>query len=205
MTEDERLHIEQEIAHLKHDRRFFSNAGKHGRERLSCAMFLRALGLRFSDEELIADPNDGPPDHIDVKFRAVGFQVVEVLDEDCHRQDDVKAQLRRYEEALQDWRSVSFRDVVEPSHRPMWYPMSYSEIYARLSEVLAKKAFRYDEKARALLDALGCIQLTSMHLDPASPLPDETTFRQRGWRSVSFIMSMSSHVVYATAAAPTFL
>jgi hypothetical protein len=103
-------------------------------------MFLRALGLCFSDEELIAVPNDGPPDHIDVKFREARFQVAEVLDDDCYRQDDVKAQLWRYEQALQDWCSVSFRDVVEPSHRPMWYPISYSEIYDRLSEALAKKA-----------------------------------------------------------------
>jgi hypothetical protein len=58
MTEDERMHIKQESAHLQHDRGFLSNAGRPGRERLSCAMLLRALGLCFSDEELIAVPED---------------------------------------------------------------------------------------------------------------------------------------------------
>jgi hypothetical protein len=205
MTEDERQWIEQEILRLKGAARFLSQAGKIERERLSCAMFLRALGVPFACEELIAVLDDGPPDYIDVKFREARFQVREVLDKDRRRQDEMKARLRRYKQARQDWRSVRFRDVVELSDRPAPYPMSYSEVYARLSAALAEKAFQYTPQACAALDALGVIQLKNRYPDCASPLPDDTALRQQGWRSVSFVMAMYSHVVYATDVAPTFL
>jgi hypothetical protein len=205
MTEDERKHVEQEISHLKAAARFLSQAGKVGRERLSCAMFLRALGVPFSAEELVAVPDDGPPDYIDVNFRDAHFQIGEVLNENCRRQDAMNARIRRYEQALQSWRSVPFSDVIAPHHRPMRYPMSYNEVYARLSKELAKKASRYGKKACAALDALGVVQLPDMSLDQASPLPDYIELSQQGWRSVSFIMPIYGHVVYATDAAPAFL
>jgi hypothetical protein len=203
MTEDERRHIEQEITHLEHDRHFLSNAGKLARERLSCAMFLRALGVPFSDKELIAVPNDGPPDYIDVKIREARFQVLEIPDKGCRRQDDVEADIQRYKQALTQ--DLLFEDIVLIDRPPPRRPMSYSEVYARLSNALEEKASRYGQRAYAALDALGFIQLTSMYLDRASPLPDDTALRQQGWRSVSFVMPMYSHVVYATKAAPAFL
>jgi hypothetical protein len=207
MTEDECRHLDQEIPHLRERVGFLSGRGQPEQERLSCAMFLRALLGACSVEELIAVPNDGPPERIDVRFQDARFQVTEVLDEDCRRQDNAKAQLQRYEQARRDWRSVSFRDVVEPLHRLRWDPLSYHEVYARLTARLAKKASKYPKEARAALDALGVIQLTGRLLDPTSPLPDETALRQQGWRSVSFVdpRSRQSHVVYATPDAPTFL
>jgi Putative endonuclease, protein of unknown function (DUF1780) len=204
MTEDERRYIKQEITNLKNDKRLLSNAGKPERERLSCVMFLQALGVPFSLEHLIEVPNDGAPDYIDVKFGEVRFQVTEIVDENCRRQDDVEADIQQYTQGLiQDRPFTAIVGIHRPASRR---PMEYREVYDRLHEALNKKASapRYKE-AIATLDALVLIQLNDRSLDPTSQIPAHTALRQQGWRSVSFVMQMCSHVVYATQAAPAFL
>jgi len=52
MTEDEHRYIKQLLAEAEEANRFFSHAGRAERERLSCAIFLRALAVPFSVEEL---------------------------------------------------------------------------------------------------------------------------------------------------------
>jgi hypothetical protein len=195
MTGEERRHIERELTRHEEATRFFSQGGKAERERLSCAMFLRALGVPFSIEELIWVPDrQDPPD---VKFREARFEVRERLDEGRPQHDEVKARVQRY-------RQAKTMDVilVDPPHPR---PMSYDEVYTLLLSALAEKAARYGVKGCATLDALICIQLLDRFLLPGPLLPDSTALVQQGWRSVSFIMSPYSHVAYATEAAPAFL
>jgi hypothetical protein len=195
MTEEDRRYIEQLLTNAEEAVHFFSNAGKAERERLSCAMFLRALGQPFSVDELIWVPvGQDPPD---VKFRDAHFEVCELIDKGRRRYDEVKARRQRYEQAN------TVDDVlVDPCHSRS---MSYEEVYTHLLAELAVKAAHYGVKGCATLDALVCIQLLNRFLLPAPPVPDYTELSRQGWRSVSFVMPMYSHVVYATDAAPAFL
>jgi Putative endonuclease, protein of unknown function (DUF1780) len=195
MTEEDRRYIERLLTNAEEAVRFFSNAGKAERERLSCAMFLRALGEPFSVEELVWVPDGQDPP--DVKFRGARFEVRELLDEGRRRYDEVKARRQQY--GQMKTADDIFVDV------PNGSPISHGEVYTLLLAALAEKASRYGVKGCGTLDALVCIQLRDRFLYPAPPLPDCTTLVQQGWRSVSIIMPMYSYVVYATDAAPAFL
>jgi hypothetical protein len=158
-------------------------------------MFLRALGVPFAVEELRWMPaGQDPPD---VRFQDACFEVCERLDEGRRRHDEVKADIQRYEQAK------TFNDILVDPFHPC--PMAYHEVYAHLLAALAEKASRYGPKGCATLDALVYMQLIDRFPLTSSLLPDNTVLRQQGWRSVSFLMSISSHVVYATEAAPVFL
>jgi hypothetical protein len=133
VTEEERRHIERLLVNAEEAIRFFSNAGKAERERLSCAMFLRALGEPFSAEELIWVPDGHDPP--DVKFREAHFEVRELLDEGRQRYNEVKARRQRYEHAK------TVDDIlVDP---PNGYPISLDEVYTFVQAALAEKASRY--------------------------------------------------------------
>jgi hypothetical protein len=195
MTTKERRYIEQLLTKAEETHRLFSQAGKEWRERVTCAMFLRALGVPFAVEELrwVPDGQDPP----DVRFQDACFEVCERLDEGRRRHDEVKADIQRYRQAK------TFDDVLVDPFHPC--PMTYHEVYAHLLDALAQKALRYGPKECVRLDALVYMQLIDRFPLLSLPLPDDTALRQQGWRSVSFVMSIYSHVVYATEAAPAFL
>jgi hypothetical protein len=180
------------------NKRFFSNACKAYRERLTCAMFLRALGIPFAAEELISVPDDGPPDYIDVKFREACFQVCELLDPGRRRQAEANAHV----EQLNAAKTCDDTLLGYPSD---YVPMSHAEVYTRITEALAKKASSYGAPTCAKLDALVHMQLHWRFLDSSSPLPGYEALLQQGWRSVSLVLRLSSHVVYAKEFAPPFL
>lgn len=198
MTEEERRYIEKCLANAEASDRFFSGPHKPERERLECAWFLRALRVPFAVEELIAVPNDGPPDRIDVQFREARFQVRELLDAGCRRHDEAK-------DRVQQLRSAKTIDDTLLGYPSEYVPMSYDEVYSSLTEALARKASDYGEPVCARLDALVCIQRRWRYLDSDSPLPGYEPLMQQGWRSVSLVMRSSSHVVYAKGSAPAFL
>ncbi len=197
MTEEERRYIEECLANAEARNRFGLNSYKPYRERLTCAMLFRALGVPFTVEELISVP-DGPPHRVDVMFRDARFQVREVLDRERRRHDEPKARIQQLraaktsEDALLDY----------PSE---YVPMSYDEVYRRLTDELAQKASNYGLHVCAELDALVLIQLRWRYLDTSSPLSGYEALLQQGWRSVSFVIRSSGHVIYAQEVAPGFL
>jgi hypothetical protein len=157
-------------------------------------MFLRALGVPFSADELIWVPDGQDPP--DVRFREARFEVRELLEKGRRRYDEKKARPQQFRKA------ETIEDAGLERHDKI--PMSYSEVYALLLAALAEKASRYGARGCAMLDALVCIQLNRFLL-PTLPVPDYTALLQQGWRSISFVMPLHSHVVYATEAAPAFL
>ena len=173
MTGKERRHIEQLLAKAKETHRLFSEGGKEWRERITCAMFLRALGVPFAVEDLQWMPaGQDPPD---ARFQDACFEVCERLDEGRRRHDEVKADILRYEQAK------TFNDVLVDPFHPR--PMAYYEVYAHLLAALAEKASRYGPKGCATLDALVYMQLIDRFPLTSSLLPDDTALRQQGWRS----------------------
>jgi Putative endonuclease, protein of unknown function (DUF1780) len=196
MTEAERRYVEECLADAEARNRFGSNACKPYRERLTCAMLLRALGVPFAVEELISVP-DGPPHHVDVMFRDARFQVREVLDRERRRHDEPK---RR----IQQLRAAKTIEDSELDYSSDYIPMCYSEVFTHLTEALAEKASKYGTHVCAELDALVLIQRWR-YLDTSSPLSGYEALLQQGWRSVSFVMRSSGHVIYGKASAPAFL
>jgi Putative endonuclease, protein of unknown function (DUF1780) len=195
MTAEERRYIEQLLMRAEEAHRFFSEPGREWRERGICAMFLRALGVPFAVEDLQWSPaGQDPPD---VRFQNACFEVCERLDKGRRRHDEVKADINRYRNAK------TLDDVLVDSFHPR--PMTYDEIYAHLLAALSKKPSQYGPRDCSKLDAFVYIQLIDRYPLLNSPLPEDSALRQQGWRSVSFVMSMVSHVAYASAAAPTFL
>jgi Putative endonuclease, protein of unknown function (DUF1780) len=195
MIAEEHRHVKQLLTKAEQAHRLFSQTERERRECLTCVMFLRALGVPVAAEDLrwVPDGQDPP----DARFQDACFEVCERLDKGRRRHDEVKADIQRY-------RQAKTFDVVQVD-RFHYCPMAYDEVYAHLLEALAGKASRYGPKGCAKLDALVYMQLVSRSLLPSSPLPDNTALRQQGWRSVSFLMASSSHVVYATETAPVFL
>ena len=176
--------------------RFFSNDMKANRERIGCADFLRALGIGFSSEDLVAlPPKDSPPDVIFCKAR---FEVCEALDKERKRHDESKAHLERLKGArrIED----TYLGKVEPRK-----PLSYGEAYAKVIEVLTKKFKRYGLKVCSGLDALVLINLVDKTLNLNVSPPACDALLAQGWRSVSFFRFPYSHVIHATEAAPDFL
>jgi putative endonuclease (uncharacterized protein DUF1780) len=197
MTEEERRYIDAYLAKAEANKRFFSNACRAYRERLRCAMFLRALGVPFVIEELIS-VLDGSPDRIDVKFREARFQMCERFDPGRRRQAEANARV----EQLTAAKTLDDALLGYPSD---YVPMSHAEAYSRITEALAKKASSYGVAACAKLDALVHMQLHWRYLDSGSPLAGYEALLHQCWRSVSLVLRFSSRVVYAKESAPTFL
>ena len=170
-----------------------SSVRKSERERMICAAFLRCLGVEFSPTE-IALPDSDPPD---VVFRDGQFEIMIVLDEERKMHADWRAEANKRHAAK------GLDDLGEPYHSSS--PMKSAEIVERLVSELSKKATHYGPKTCSELDALAYINLQGRHLYPISEIDVPEDFQSQGWRSVSFIFSPYSHVVFTTAKAPDFL
>ena len=203
MTEEWRRYIAELLARAEARNHLLSNACKAYRERLTCAMFLRALGVAFSREELISVPDDGPPDYIDVTVQGARFQVRDLPEPGYRRQAEAKA--RAGELKVAHAANTEGEDAALLGYPSPYVGMSYAEAYQWVTEALAKKASSYGAPTCAKLDALVHMQLHWRYLDRNSPPADYATLLQQGWRSVSFLFRSTSHVIYAQHAAPAFL
>lgn len=158
-----------------------------------CAAFLRCLGVEFSPEEITLPESDPP----DVVFRDARFEVMIILDEDRKMHADWKA------EASKRHSATRLDDLGKPYHPSS--PMEPAEVADRLVAGLAKKASRYGPKTCSELDALVYINIQKKHFYPASQIEVPEELQSQGWRSVSFIFSPYSHVVFTTSEAPDLL
>ena len=172
---------------------FLSSERKPERERRTCAAFLRCLGINFTPKEIVSVKTDPP----DVTFRSAHFEVVEVLDEGRKRHDEWKSEHQRRLTA------EGLDDLVEPYRPPE--PTPFADILNLIINALAKKSARYGETVCLELDALVYVNLLSNVLDPKSPIPNSDELPVQGWRSVSMIMPLYSHVFLARESAPQIL
>jgi hypothetical protein len=86
MDRDEAEYLRKLQEHVAETRRLFSNTMKPERERMVCRAFLRCVGIKFCDQEIIA--SDTEP--VDVVFRSAKFQIRELLGSDRKRGDELK-------------------------------------------------------------------------------------------------------------------
>jgi hypothetical protein len=61
--------------HAAETRALLSNSNKPERERRVVRAYLRCLGIPFTDEEIVASPNEP----IDVRFRFARFQIRDIV------------------------------------------------------------------------------------------------------------------------------
>ena len=180
-------------AHAADARTFLSNAQKLQRERAVCRAFLRTLGLRFSDREIIA-PCEEPAD---VCFRDARFQVRDHL---AGRRpgDDWKQRQTRWDKA----RRIS--DMLEPVTWPT--PMRRVELVNAVTDALESKSKKYGLHGCSRTDALVYADITSTRvLVPRSIAHDVSRVQRQGWRSVSVLFPPYGIVLIARDSAPTFL
>jgi hypothetical protein len=183
--------------HANESVHFFSNDMKPERERIVCADFLRALGIAFSPEDLISvAQGDSPPDVI---FGEARFEVREALDEGRRRHAETRARL----ECLKGAKGIE--DTLLPNRTKK--PLSYTKVYAVVTEALIEKYERYKRRGIELsgLDALVYVNLLDSFLTPNFSRPAYAALLAQGWRSVSFFLFHYTHVIYATEEAPEFL
>lgn len=126
-------------AHEEHAIAFFSDSNWSGRERAVSRAFLRYIGVRFDESEIIA-PATEPAD---VSFRDALFQVREILNPGSRRHHEWKARLARAIGA----RSIS--DVTVSWNSPT--PMSLSELAENVAEALRAKSRKYGKPNAPLL------------------------------------------------------
>ena len=164
---------------------------KPEREKSVCRAFLRALGVTFTDHELIA-PNQEPTD---VAFRDARFQVRDLL---RGRQggDLWKEKQKKFSEAQ------SLKDLVQPYVPPS--PISLPSFVPEVVEALSNKAAKYGAGCKDI-DALVYVDLDKVFLEPNSPVPNTVELQCQGWRSVSLLFSPYGVVLFASSKAPLFL
>jgi|SRR5262249_48750096 len=178
--------------HVTETRRLFSNKMKPERERMVCRAFLRCLGIKFSDEEIIA--SDTEP--IDVLFRSAKFQMRELMESDRKRGDELK----ELQEKVQN--ATSVEDVMTSYSPPA--ALTFQELASELTKALHEKAVKYGAGCRDL-DALVYVNLEGRYLDAKSLIPDLSKLISQGWRSISVVFPPYSVVLFVESSAPSFI
>jgi Putative endonuclease, protein of unknown function (DUF1780) len=191
MTDTDRKLLENLVAHAAETRAFLGNKLKPERERAVCRAFLRAVGVSFNENELIA-PTIEPTD---VAFRDARFQVRDLL-RGRKRGDDWKNKKELYDQAQ------SVTELVEPYSPPA--PVSFASLVTEVTEVLSVKAAKYGAGCNGL-DALIYVDFKNVFLEAISPIPDTVKLKHQGWRSVSFFFSPYGTTLFARGNAPSFL
>lgn len=172
---------------------YFSANNKPTRESWVAIKFLKNIGLKFHEKEVV--PSDDPPD---VNFRDARFEIKEILDPGRKRHREFKEQLRKS------------RTTEDPDD--LLGPCTFIEdltpedilqlIEKELKELDRKK---YAEGDKHRLDLLFYINLIHRHFKD-DRIPNSYGLSRFGWRSVSaLILDRASLVYYANDVAPLFL
>lgn len=186
-------HVTKLRAHAADSLYFLSNPLKPERERSVCRAFLRTIGSRFTEAEIIA-PCEEPAD---VCFRDARFQVRDLL-LGRPRGDEWKQRQTKWNKALR----VS--DTLEPVTWPR--PMRRSELVDAVTIALESKSKNYGLSGCAKTDALVYADITGTRfLMRRSVAQDLTHLEKQGWRSVSVLFPPYGTVLLARDTAPDFL
>jgi hypothetical protein len=192
MCRTEKGYLEKLLKHASETRVFFGNKMKPERERSICRAFLRAIGVSFIEQELIA-PTDEPSD---VAFRMAQFQIREILEPDRRRGDDWKSREKKYSEAN------SLDVLLEPYTPPT--SVSLAELVPIIIDALLKKAQKYGTGCKDI-DALVYVNLQKQFLAVDSDEPHLDRLKSQGWRSVSILFPPYGVILFAGPTAPDFL
>jgi hypothetical protein len=185
---------------------------KPERERSVCRAFLRCAGVPFTEESIIAS-RDEPPD---VLFDLARFEVLEVLDDDRRRGDELKEEVERVEKAK------SIDDVLLPLPSPKFIRLA--ELVPLVKDKLKGKFKKYAKDVRGKLDVLVYVNMCQTFFVPTSPGVSNEEYDTKnlgiqGWQSVSVLALFSptenpdflgypchhAVVLTATATAPKFI
>lgn len=159
MFESERTYIDKLIAHWRDALAFFSNAQKLERERMVVRAFLRSIGERFSEDEIVA----GEAEPVDISFRSARFQIKEALGA-RKRTDEFRARLRRAQNA------VRIKDVGEPWASSVQMP--FEETLQLITSSLESYACRLGPHQCSELDALVYVNKAEGTSGPWRSLPN---------------------------------
>jgi Putative endonuclease, protein of unknown function (DUF1780) len=192
---DSRELIELTIEHTKDSIGFFSEKHKKEREQAVCRAFLRFLGIPFTESELGVRTDDPP----DVCFRAARFEILEVLDKDRPRHQELKEFLKTLSGMKCDcelWQDL-----------PDYQPLSVAQMVQLVESKskLSPKARKYGPSLCSSLDALVYVNLRRTSLRPNGTLEAVSAIACQGWRSVSVVFAPFSYVCHAAPEAPDFL
>lgn len=186
-------HLARLRSHAADTLRYLGNPLKPERERAVCRAFLRSVGVRFAELEIIV-PCQEPAD---VCFRDARFQVRDLL-LGRRRGDEWKQRQVRWNRA----RSVS--GTLERATSPK--PMRRAELVDTVADALDAKSKRYGLSGCAKTDALVYADLTgSRFLMRWSIAQNLTPLDMQGWRSVSVLFPPYGIVLLARDTAPEFL
>lgn len=191
----EQQHKDTMIKAIAEVRSLFAAKTPHvNREKRICRAFLRCIGVKYNEDELIR----GPCEPIDITFGEAKFQLTEVLG-DRRRGDDLRKLENKYTTA-----TVS-QDLLVPIGEPE--RISFPEMAAEVRKRLEHKFIKYGECKCRGLDALVHIELANRYLYPTKMTctEDVNTMRGEGWRSVSVLSVPYAIVLFANATAPAFL
>jgi hypothetical protein len=172
---------------------FLGNSQKHERERAVCRAFLRAIGVRFEEHEIVA-PWQEP---VDVRFRDARFQIRDHL-AGRRRGDEWKQRQNRWARA---------RRIADTLERTTWpTPMSRTELVDAVGDALKSKSKKYGPRGCSKIDALIYADITATRfLMARSAASDVSGLQQQGWRSVSVLFPPYGLVLFAHDSAPALL
>jgi hypothetical protein len=192
MSNVETEYLDNLRKHASDTRAFLSNKAKPERERSVCRAFLRTIGVKFDESELIA-PTQEPAD---VAFRTARFQIREILDLGRRRGDDWKNKEKKYTEVN------SIADLSEPYSPPT--AISFNILISQITNALSEKHKKYGAGCNEI-DALVYVNLLDRYLATQSELPNMDKIYLQGWRSVSFLFPPYGVILFAKPTAPDFL
>lgn len=195
MKPSEKRYLELLKTAAKENLDLFLNKNKTNREKMVVRAFLRCLGIKFSETELVV----GPEEPVDISFRSARFQIREMLG-GRKRGLIMRERLRRFQAAK------SINDVM--GSWTFSKPLSFVELSQDLAKSLSGKASRYGAKGCAKLDALVYVNLDGRHLYPRTAKLDPAVTQElgrQGWRSVSMVFIPYSAVIVAKPDCPSFL
>jgi len=198
--EDDGNMMQERIDAVKEAHRFFSKAGKSGKEKsekeewpVTC--FLSHLQIPFDSGELVVEP--GEP--VDVTFRDARFQNKEIIDGGRKRTDEYREAVQKAE------RAASTRDLLE-YYTPIKIAVAQvgERVVAETTKLNEKKKYAPSECMR--LDLLFYFNLQGVHVvGDAVPEKAMQSDQLRKWRSVSVFSSDFAYVLFASESAPDFL
>lgn len=170
---------------------YFSSARKQERERWVVHEFLINLGLLPSESDVVSSIDEPP----DVLYADARFEVKEILDPGKLRHAKYKVALGRAKEAR-----VAADLLEEYTPRDITYAEVCEVVGTRLMSMRP-----YAPVPKSNLDLLFYVNLEDVVGYVSTELPAAAAYQRHGWRSVSFVAGPMGVVLYAAAAAPSFL
>ena len=162
---------------------------KPARDRAVVRALLRALGVAFTEAEIVA-PVAAP---IDVRFRQAHFHL-----------RDVDEQRGRGWQAQEPWghQARALADGGDPGSPVVEGDLA--GVIPHVTAALAAQAAWYGTRCVGL-DALVSVEGHWRLLTPPAPAPEIEALTLQGWRSVSVLCPPYGMVLYAASGAPVFL